>query len=192
MSTCTVAQADERSVSKMCEEVELSDEARELLDDELQPKAYFDLLVRNGLEKDAIELMARWLPKREAVWWACLCAWSGCRPNPPKEVDAALEAAVRWVQDPSEENRYAARTHGKAAGSGTPAGVVALAAFNSAVSMSLPDLPKVPPPPGLTAKMIAGAVSLATNLGDPSGIADRRRQFLRLGLEVISGKNRWE
>ena len=40
----------------------------------------------------------------------------------------------------------------------------------------------------MTAKMIAGAVGLAANQGDPSKIADRRRQFLRLGFEVVLGK----
>lgn len=191
MSSGTVSEAD-RLVSTICENVKLSDPARELLDDELEPKTYFELLVKNGLDKDAVLFMARWLPKREAVWWGCLCAWSACRPNPPEEVDAALKATVRWVQDPSEDNRQATRLIGKAAGPQAPAGGIALAAFHNSGSISRPGLPEVLPPPGLTAKMIASAVVLATNQGDPSKIADRRRQFLRLGLEVVSGKNLWE
>jgi hypothetical protein len=42
-----------------------------------------------------------------------------------------------------------------------PAGALALAAFWSAGSMSRPDLPAVPPPPGLTAQTVAAAVQAA-------------------------------
>ncbi len=192
MSSATVSQDAPPSVLKICEDIKLGDPARELLDDELTPKAYFDLLAQNGLDDDAIRFIARWMPKREAVWWGCLCAWSVCRPDPSEEVDAALKAAVRWVQDPSEDNRQATRPRRKAPKSRTPARRVALAVFHSSGSISLPDLPEVPPAPATTAKMIAGAVGLAANQGAPSKIADRRRQFLRLGVEVVSGENSWE
>ena len=131
MSSCTVAEDTGPCVTKICEGVKLGDRARGLLDDELAPREYFDLLVSNGLDEDAIQFMARWLSKREAVWWGCLCAWAVCRPNPAEAVDAALKAAVTWVQDPSEENRQETRTRGKAAGPQTPAGGVALAAFHN-------------------------------------------------------------
>lgn len=192
MSTDTPVQQKSPTAAEIAARFELSPEARALLRPDLAPKAYFDLLVRGGLCKDALRFTARWLSKREAVWWGCLCAWDRDRPEPEESRDRALRAAVRWVLDPSEENRQAARAVGKTAGAGTPAGGVALAAFYSGGSMSYLDLPAVEPPEDLTAQTIASAVSLAAHLGKPSQHDARLRQFLRLGLEVALGRNRWE
>jgi hypothetical protein len=192
MSTETPVQEAPRTAADVCQSFEPGQDARGLLRDEMTPKAYFSLLVQKELYDAAVQFTARWLSKREAVWWGCLCAWDRKRPEPPEAIDGALGAAVRWVLEPSEENRRAARAAGKEAGAGTAAGSLALAAFYSEGSISYPDLPEVAPPSDLTARTVAIAVGLAARQGSPSEKDDRRRQFLQMGLEVALGKNPWD
>lgn len=182
------AAATAAEIGRRCE---LGDEAHALLRDHLRPEAYLDLLGQKELYPDAIRFTAQWLSKQAAVWWGCLCTWEVCRPQPPGPIAAALKAAVHWVQDPSEENRRAAEAAGEAAGPGTPAGAVALAAFWSGGNMSRADLPQVPPPPLLTGTTIAAAVLLAA-AQSPTPAAVSCCRFLQLGREVAAGQNRWE
>src|SRR5438046_304105 len=69
--------------------------------------------------------LAAALPKREAVWWACLCVrQSPAAAGAPAE--AALRAAERWAGDPTDENRRSAFAAAEAAGLATAAGCAAL------------------------------------------------------------------
>jgi hypothetical protein len=178
--------------AEICRQYEPGEEARRLLRDDLSADAYAALLTREHLYADAVQFLAHRLPKREAVWWACLCVWKVLRPEPPAKEAVALEAAVHWVQDPSEANRRAAQKVGEAAGPGTPAGGVALAAFWSGGSMAPPGLPEVAPPTFLTARTLAGALRLAAVRVRPDAQDVPLRLFVDLGGAVADGKNRWE
>jgi hypothetical protein len=169
----------------------LTEEARQLLREDLSPQTYFELLRKEHLYVDAIQFMAHRLPKREAVWWGCLCVWKVSRPHLPQAESVALQAAVHWVLDPSENNRRAAEATGQAAGVGTPSGCVALAAFWSDGSLSPRGLPEVAPPPFLTARTIAGALCLAAVLPQADKQTELQGLFLRLANEVANGKNHW-
>jgi hypothetical protein len=182
-----------RTAAELCQQFELDGEARRHLREDQTPSDYFQRLVEHGLYPDAIRFAAHLLPKREAVWWACLCVWHVARGHPPDDQAAgALHAAVRWVREPSEANRRAAAAPAASAGLNTAAGCAAMAAFWSGGSMSAPDLPLVPPPPYLTAKTVAAAVQLAPAQGDPRQLAEHYRQFLLWAIDVDNGTNRWE
>jgi hypothetical protein len=171
----------------------LTDGGKKLLGDDLTARQFFDLLWKKELYTDATHFMAHALPKRAAVWWGCLCLWLILRPHdPPDEIKAALTGAVRWVQDPSEENRRAAGAAGQEAKLHTPAGCLAMAAYFSDVSMNPPDQPKVPPPPELTPQTVANAVMMAAFQGDPAQHQRRQRRFLSLALDVAQRNNRWK
>jgi len=188
-------EAEKKALQKadqVCRDFSLSADGRKLLRPGQPPASFFGLLFANELYPDAVQFMAHLMPKREAVWWGCLCAWNGARPEPPPELGDALEAAVRWVREPSEENRRAAQGPGEKLGPAALAGAVALAAFWSGGSMSGPDLPAVPPPPTLTHSAIAGAVLAAAAQGDPAQMRQRYRQFLHLAVDVANQKNRWQ
>lgn len=180
------------SAAAVAQPITLSEAARRLLRDGQPPGAYFQQLMENGLFRDAVQFSAHLLPKAEAVWWGCLCVWASARPNPAPTHVEALRATVRWLRQPSEENRRAAEAAGRAAGRDTPAGALALAAFWSGGSMSRPGLPEVAPAPHLTAKTVAGAVLMAATQGGPAAVEQRYRQFLALAADVDSGKNHWE
>ena len=57
-----------------------------------------DRLVAAGRHQDAVKLLAHALPKREAVWWACMCARAIPDAALPPEDAAAIEAAETWVR----------------------------------------------------------------------------------------------
>jgi hypothetical protein len=169
----------------------LRKEARRLLRDDLTCRDYLAVLTERGLHADAIAFLARALPKRRAVWWGCLCAWHMVRPEPSPVEEEGLEAAVRWALDPSEENRRAAEMPGPQEELDTPAACLARAAFWSGGSLAPAGLPEVPPPAGLTGRLVAGAILLAGVRRDFRHYRDHYRQFLALGLEVARGENLW-
>ncbi len=168
-----------------------SKEAAALAASGMSSMEFFSLLVRKELFVDALAYMARLLPKREAIWWGCLCIEHIGKGKLQKPEEAALGSAVHWVLDPSEENRQLARECGNTAKKSTAAGLLAMAAFWSGGSISLPDQPEVPPEPDQTAKAVTGAVKIAAASVPPNKASVCQRQFLALALEVAEGENRW-
>lgn len=183
--------AAERTTEEICADLPLGEPAQTLRRAGIKPTEYFASLVKGELFADAILFMAHFLPKREAVWWGCLCVeYAGKGKLSPVE-EAALGGAVRWALEPSEANRRAAQTLGKAAKPSSPAGSVALAAFWSGGSISLPDLPEVPPTPRQSAQAVHAAIKIAATHVPPDQKNACQRQFLALALEVANGANRW-
>src|SRR5262249_33658123 len=126
---------------------------------------------------DAIDFLAYALPAREGIWWGGLCLQHACGQSLTPAERAAGIAAVRWVIQPTEENRVAARGAAEAAGVGTPPGALALAANGGMV-----------PGPYGPAKTVAMAVKLAALKSPPTGIVERQRLYLELGVGVADGK----
>jgi hypothetical protein len=174
---------------EVCAGLELSEAATKLLKPGLTAGEFFDALVRANLLTDAIPYTARLLPKKAAVWWGCLCVWNVARPAPSAKIEAALQSVVKWLRDPSEENRRACDAAAKTVGNNQAAGMLATAAFLSEGSMSLPGQPVVKPEPHFTAKLVGQAVLAASREGRASQMEPRQRQFLATAVEVYRGKN---
>lgn len=173
--------------SQVCRDIALDPDALALLSPDMAPADYLHQLVARSLFADAVKFLARALPKRESTWWACLCARAALGTPPPAPLREAIEAAERWVYEPSEAHRRATQTAAQTAGFAAAAGWAAMAAFWSGGSMVPPDLPAVPPPDDLTAKAAAGAVMLAAVCGEPARAPERYRDFLRRGLDIAGG-----
>lgn len=170
----------------------MGDEARAMLSDGQSPEDYFEALKARALWTDAVRFLAGALAKREAVWWAYLCAREAHGGSPAVEVGAALDAARRWVVEPDEANRRGAEAAATKAGAGTPAGCAALAAFWAEGSLGPAGLEAaVPPADHLTPRGVSGAVMLAAVMTEPEKAEDKFRRFLALGSEVAVGANRW-
>lgn len=180
-----------RSPARLAESLSLSGEARALSSEAMTLSEYFELLRGRALLGDALRLLPHLLPKRRAVWWGCLCAWHALDPQSPMATLKALEAALHWVIDPSEENRRAAQVAGELAPMTTAAGCLAMAAFWSGGSMARPGLPTVPPPTDLSARVVAGAVLLAAAQRDALRLQVRYAEFLEIGLQIARGENLW-
>jgi hypothetical protein len=149
-----------------------------------------DALVRleaAGFATEAVRVMAHALPKREAVWWACMCALHTAPPDLPEADRLARETAELWVRQQKDEQRRAAFAHAEASGFQTPEAWSAVAAFWSGDSMSPVDLPAVPPAPHLTGTAVAGSVALAGVRGDVKRQAARLKRFLESGRNIAAG-----
>jgi len=143
-------------------------------------------IVQAGMMADAARFIAHALPKREAVWWACMCA-RATAPEPPPPDAEALAAAEAWVRKPAEELRRAAMAKAEAAGFRSPEAWAAVGAFWSGGSMAPAGQPVVPPADHLTGVAVAGAVSLAAVRREPEKAEATLRRFVDGGLDIAAG-----
>ena len=125
-----------------------------------------DRLEAGGFLVEATRLVAHALPKREAVWWACMCVSHTAPADLPAADRAAREAAEDWVRQQTDKARRMAWERAQAGGCRTPEAWAAVAAFWSGESMSPEGQPAVPPAPHLCGQAAAGAVALAAVRGD--------------------------
>lgn len=145
------------------------------------------LLTQGGHLIEASRLIAHAMPKREAVWWACMCA----RATAPAELAAldaaALDAAELWVRKPGDDTRYAAFEIAQETGFGSPEAWACVAAFWSGDSMAPLGQPAVPPAPNLTGTAVAGSIALAAVRTDPTLQMARLQAFLTSAHDIAAG-----
>lgn len=181
-----------RGTADVCAVADLGEDAKALLSGgALAPVPFIAVLMERGLHADAVRFLAHALPRREAVWWAWVCARKASGAEPAPAIKAALEATERWIVQPTEENRRQALHFGEAADFGTPAGCAALAAFMSAGSLAPPDAPPVPPGEFMTAKAVSGSVTLAAVTTQPERAEEKFNEFVKIGLEVADRTRLW-
>jgi len=192
MPPAPLSKVSAKTAAEVCKLFPLGDDAKKLLQGDVAPRPFLDLLQGKEYFIDAVRFLAYAVPKREAVWWACHCARTVAGAKPAQAETAALAAAEKWVADPSEDNRRSAWAVAEQAGLGTPAGCAAAAAFWSGGSLAPPNSPAVPPAEHLTAHGAASAILLAAVLAEPAKAPEKYRKFLALGLEVASGANQWK
>jgi hypothetical protein len=136
---------------------------------------------------EAARLVAHALPKREAVWWACMCALHTAPPDLPEPDRLAREAAELWVRQQSDATRRAAMEFAEAVEFATPEAWTAVAAFWSGESLAPEGQPAVPPAPHLTGTAVAGSVAMAAVRGDVMRRTARLRRFLESGRNIAAG-----
>ncbi len=172
----------------IAESLELSDEAMQLLTESIAPNDYLQQLIENALYIDAVNFLANTLPKREAVWWACLCAREGMNEQSPATDIKAVELAEAWVYKPVQEVCEPTFPAAQATEFKTPAGWAAIAAFWSGETISPSKEAIVPPTDDLTGKAVNGAVQLAAVIdNEPPNINANYQLFLAKGIDVACG-----
>lgn len=145
-------------------------------------------LETGGFLLPAVRLLAHALPRREAVWWGCMCARHTNPALAAAEV-ACLTAAELWVRQPTDENRRAAFAGAEASGFATPAAWACAAVFWNGDSMSPLGQPAVPPAPHLSGLALAGAVTLASVHGQPQNQRRRLVAFIASARDIATGGN---
>jgi pSer/pThr/pTyr-binding forkhead associated (FHA) protein len=184
-------QAAPELARKVCESVELSEPAGNILDDSIEVLPFIDQLTGAELLVDAMRVLATWLGKRKAVWWGTDCVDSACADR--LDAQAGLIALARsWVRDPTEENRRSALDAAETADTKLPGCWLARAAGWSGGSLSPPGLPVVPPDERLTAQSLTGALLLAAVFIDPAQCAGNYRKFIAMGKQLAITKLDWE
>ena len=140
-----------------------------------------------AMPAEAARLAAFALPRREAVWWACMCARHTLPATPSAAAAALLEATEAWVRRPRDEARRAAMALAEVGPMDTPEAWAAIGAFWSGESMAPPGVPAVPPAPHLAGTAVAGAVALAAVRGDARRQAARLARFLGSARDIAAG-----
>ena len=151
----------------------------------ITPQAHFAAVRDGGDRDDALAFLGQALPRFEALAWACtiLEEEAGRHPLPARD-RRALDVALRWLGDPSDDRRRAARDAAEDARERAPERMLGMAVFCSGGSISLPDLPPVLPPAEVAGRLAATAISLAAyRSGDPVAVLDRA---LDLGDKVAA------
>lgn len=123
------------------------------------PQDHLKALTAEKNPTPAVLFAALTLPKRESVWWGCLCI-RGLRRDDARSSEG-LSAAEAWVRKPEEDQRRAA---GQVAESQnfTGAGAwIAFAAFTSGGSLAPAGLQAVPPPADACGRSVFAAVMQA-------------------------------
>jgi hypothetical protein len=164
----------------------LSEEAEQAIAGMADAESALAALEQRGLALDAIRLIAHALPRREAVWWACMCA-RHTAPAPPPAAALCLEAAELWVRRPADDTRRAAYARAEAAGFDSPEAWACTAAFLSGQSMSPAGQPAVPPAPHLSGLAVAGSVTLASVRERPALQPQRLGAFIASARQIAAG-----
>lgn len=155
-----------QTISQVLPRFKASDEAKQLLANELPIADGLQALSRHKLNSDLVQLLAHCLPVREAILWGALCletrndVWSPLQKQ-------TLETCKQWVLSPSEELRRKAELLANRLELNCGPSWLAQAVFwNGSGSIIAPDQPPVMPDPFLYAKATAGAINHAAALPD--------------------------
>lgn len=199
-----LAKVKQQFAKEVLQHFELEEGSEAVVLPNASPLACIQALVEHKQFNDAVKMIAHVLPKREAVWWACLAArnasqqiaaldpgasdaGASAEANKSALENAAITAAETWVKEPSEENRQKAKLLGEKTGHKSAGSWAATAAFWSAGSMTPEGEPVVPPPPYLYAHAVAGCVTLAAVLPNPENREANFHRYIKQGLDLANG-----
>jgi hypothetical protein len=167
--------------------VGLSTDAAVVLGDCTKTPDALQRLEDGGFLVEAARLVAHALPKREAVWWACMCALHTAPSDLPENDRLARELAENWVRQQTDKVRREAMGKAEAADFASPEAWAAVAAFWSGDSMAPEGQAAVPPAAHLCGTAVAGSVVLAAVRGDPLRQPARLKRFLESGRNIAAG-----
>ncbi len=174
--------------SHLTDQIEPSAEALPLLTPDLTAAGMIQALADAGLVTEAMRYLALALPRREAVWWACVVRQLLLPAEVPPAEAAAWAAAEAWVYQPTEANRRATYAPAAALKFETPGAYAALGAFWSGGSLAPPEAAVVVPPgDALTGSAIGAALLLSCVPGPAKTIGARHTSALMAGVDIANG-----
>lgn len=178
--------ASQISASSLALRVALSGGALTILAGGANVRRCLDQLLDRGLPADALVLVARVLPKRYVVAWACECFKSVLAGSPVVSAAdrAGLALAQQWLADPAEENRRAALDFAEQGEFNTPGAWLAASAGWSGGSLAPRGYDPIPPPDHLPAEAAVAALRLAASQGpDYAGLTNA---FVIRALQIFA------
>lgn len=181
-----VAQAD---LATVVERATLPPEAEVPLRGCADIEAALDRLEAAGFALEAVRVLAHALPKRESVWWACMCATATAPSDLAEPDQLARQNAEQWVRRQTDDLRQAAMEFAETGGCLTAEAWTGIAAFWSGDSIAAPGQPPIAPLPDQAGAAVAAAVSLAAVRGDGTRYPERLRRFLSSGRDIAAGGN---
>ena len=146
-----------------------------------------DRLEAAGFASEAVRILAHALPKREGVWWACVCTAHTTPPDLNETDELARMSAEQWVRQQKDALRRDAMIHAEAGGFMSAEAWTGVAAFWSGDSLAPAGAKAIPPLPEQTGTAVAAAVTLASVRGDGKRFTARLQRFLESGRDILSG-----
>ena len=187
MEIGALSKVSAKTAEEVCKIYKPSDDAAGVLQPEHSPGAFVAALVDRDLVPDAMRFLAHALPKREAVWWACLSARDALDDDADRKIVLTLESAENWVRKPTDENRRLALARGNAIAAGdSPAAFAAQGAGWSSGSMGPKDGPEVESQEWMTGLAVFMAVLIAAT-SNPDQVQASLAEALQRGLDIASG-----
>lgn len=151
----------------------------------IAPQEHCRRLVEQGELEQAVMFIGHALPRFDSAAWAAQRLEESAGHRGVEGADRqALDRALRWVGDPTDEHRRAAYEAAEEAGDDSPERLLGLAIFLSGGSLAPEDLPPVLPEPKLCGRLAASAVVTAClRLDKPE---QRLRGAIEAGEKVAS------
>lgn len=172
------------TAAETCARFDMSRAAAEKLLAGLSSADYVERLIHDDLIMEGLQFMVYALPKREAVWLACLAARGLAHKT--EEDSAALTAVEKWVFEPNQETHRPLKAFAEATGLSTSCGMAA-AAGNWADGSLTPGDISVAPPDELTPKAVWAAMLLAVSQSHPDNPVEGYRILLNKAINIASG-----
>lgn len=167
----------------------IDENAFEFLDKELSPKDYLNTLLEKEYFADSIIFLAHALPKREAIWWACLCSKAVTNKKTKADDLASLTMAEKWVYEPDEKKRRMCGTLAEKGEYRSAQNWAAAAVFWSGGSITKEDEPAMEPAAYLYAHAVSGAILNAVGASVADDIDMQFQEFIKQGLNIADGGN---
>jgi hypothetical protein len=162
-------------------EMRLSDAALANLQPTMTPYLAVQTLLNANRPADAMGLLARLLPRRYSVAWACQCGRKELLDDHDR---AGIALAEAWVRDPGEAQRAAALTFARTHRFQTVGAWTAAAAGWSGGNLNPDHARPTPPPEHLTAIAASSAVTyIAARVA--SQFDARRTAFIRDAMKLL-------
>lgn len=173
------------SALSLVQRIALSRDALTVMEGGGNVRRCVDALLSRGLPADALALVARTMPKRYVVAWACEC-FKGLLAGQAATSDvdrAGLALTQQWVSDPSEEHRRAAQEFAELGELRSPGAWLAASAGWNGGSLTPRGYDPIPPPDHLPAEAAVAALRLAASRG--ADYAGAIQGFITRALQIF-------
>jgi len=167
----------------------LDPDSLELMGAEMRPETYIRELTEASKWPDAVRVMTRALPPREAVWWACVCARQVTSRSGGTNEIAALEAAEKWVYRPSEKNRREAFRLAQESAPESVATLSALAAAFSAGNLPASEEHQIDLENDTFSRIVDAVVMISAAEKQGKQIGAQFQRLLKSGENIACGGN---
>ncbi len=180
------------TAERACDIIDANDldaDSVELLNADMRPESFIGELSAAKKWRDAVKVMTRALPPREVVWWACVCARQLKALSGNTSEIAALVAAEKWVNKPTEENRREAFRLAQESAAASAGTMCALAAAFSGGKLPVAENQEIDLESSVFPDIVDAVVMTAAAEKPGEQIDEQLQCFLASGKDIACGRN---
>ena len=164
-----------------------------LLNDNPTVAVATERFVSGDFMPEARRLLAYAMERRQAVWWAYLCASEAIRHKEICSTQAlAMHQVLTWILEPSDANRMACKELVGPCGVTSMVGNLCMAVWVSGGSISSCIQRHIEPEASLCGRLCGVVVYMASEFFDSVRYRECTQHFLNMGQEIARGNLSWE